>query len=153
MAYKIYDIPYVPSSWNRLETMIELCAVKPGQKTADLGSGDGRVVIALAQRGAEAHGFEIEPERVELAKKNIRKAGLEGKAFIHQANFWDVNLSQFDIITVYGITGIMDRLETKLKKELRNGSKVISNYFTFPTWRHKILKDDVYLYNLDGLDR
>jgi ribosomal protein L11 methylase PrmA len=149
MTYRVYDIPYVPSSWTRLDTMIQLCSIKPGQKTADLGSGDGRVVIALAERGAEAHGFEIDPERVDLAKSNIRKSGLENKAFIHQANFWDVNLNQFDVITIYGITGIMERLEAKLLKELREGSRVICNYFNFPTWPYTLKKEDIYLYSKD----
>jgi len=126
--------------------MIELSDVKPGQKTADLGSGDGRVVIALAKKGADATGFEIDEGRVGLAKQNIDKEGLNGNAKIYQKNFWDVDFGDFDIITIYGITGIMDRLEKKLRKELKPGARVVCNYFNFPTWKHKKEKGDVYLY-------
>lgn len=140
------DIPFVPSSTDRLNTMIELSGVKPGQKTLDLGSGDGRVVIAMAKAGAEAHGFEVDPKLIEEARKNIAKEGLEGRAFIHSKNFWDSNLGEYDVITVYGITSIMGRLENKLKSELKQDALVVSNYFTFPNWEPQKVKDKVYLY-------
>jgi cyclopropane fatty-acyl-phospholipid synthase-like methyltransferase len=140
------DIPFVPSSTDRLNTMIELSSVKPGQKTLDLGSGDGRVVIAMAKAGAEAHGFEVDPKLIEEARKNIAEEGLEGKAFIHSKNFWDGDLGEYDVVTVYGITSIMGRLEAKLKNELRPNAKVVSNYFTFPNWEPEEVKEKVYLY-------
>lgn len=140
------DIPFVPSSTDRLNTMIELSSVKPGQKTLDLGSGDGRVVIAMAKAGAEAHGFEVDPKLIEEARKNIAEEGLEGKAFIYSKNFWDGDLGEYDVVTVYGITSIMGRLEAKLKNELRPNAKVVSNYFTFPNWEPEEVKEKVYLY-------
>ena len=143
------DIPFVPSSTDRLNTMVELSQVKPGQKTLDLGSGDGRVVIAMAKAGAEAHGFEVDPKLVEESKKNIANEGLEGKAFIHNKSFWDGDLRDFDVITVYGITSIMGRLEGKLKQELKDGAKIVSNYFTFPNWKPEEVKEKVYLYRKD----
>ncbi|MGI5826682.1 MAG: SAM-dependent methyltransferase [Patescibacteria group bacterium] len=140
------DIPFVPSSTDRLNTMMELSGVKPGQKTLDLGSGDGRVVIAMAKAGAEAHGFEVDPKLIEEARRNIAEEGLEGKAFIHSKNFWDGDLGEYDVVTVYGITSIMGRLEAKLKNELRPNAKVVSNYFTFPNWEPEEVKEKVYLY-------
>ena len=140
------DIPYVPSSLERLELMMELAGVKNGQKSADLGSGDGRVVIACAKRGAEAHGFEIDEDRTNIAKKDIIRNGLADRAFIHHKSFWGVDFSEFDLITIYGLPDIMKRLEEKLKKELRPGSKVVSNAFRFPYWEPAMLKKSVYLY-------
>lgn len=143
------DIPFVPSSPDRLEVMMELAAVKPGQKTVDLGSGDGRVVIAMAKAGAEAHGIEINPKLIAEARENIAEEELENKAFIHEMNFWDCNLGQYDIVSVYGITSIMERLEKKCLTEMKPGAKVVSNYFTFPNWTPAQFKKNVYLYKKD----
>ncbi len=141
-----YDIPYVPTGPDRLEKMMELAKVQPREFVADLGCGDGRVIVSMARQGAFAYGFEIDPGRTDLAKSNVVKAGLEENAFVYNLNFWSVDLSPFDLITLYGITSIMNRLEKKLEKELRPGSRVVSNYFIFPTWTHEKQVDNVYLY-------
>lgn len=147
----ISSIPYVPSTEEKVNLMLELAEVKAGMKTADLGSGDGRVVIAFAQAGALAHGFEISHERVKLAVKNIQEAGLKNKAFIHHRDFWTASLANFDVITLYGITSIMGRLEKKLEKELKIGAKVISNVFTFPHWKAELSIQGVYVYRVPQL--
>ena len=79
---------YDPSSYEETRLMADLAEIAPGEKAADLGSGDGRVLIALAQRGAEAHGYEVNPVLVAIARRNIRSQGLQGKAFVHWGNFW-----------------------------------------------------------------
>lgn len=140
-------VPFVPSSWDRLETMITLANVTPGQKTLDLGAGDGRVVIAMAKLGADAYGYEIDPDLVEEGMRNIKNEGLENKAFILNKDYWNENLSSFDIVTIYGMTSVMEKLEKKLRDELKSGAKVISNYFTFPTWPHVEKKDQIYVYH------
>lgn len=140
------DVPYVPSSWDNLEVMLKLAKVKAGQSSADLGAGDGRVVVAFAKAGAKAHGFEIDPSRVKLGRRNIEQEGLTDRGFIHHSNFWDEDLGKFDIITVYGIGNIMGKLEMKLRKEAKIGCKVISNSFTFPNWQYITKKDNVFLY-------
>ncbi len=139
-------LPFVPSSEERLKIMVALAAVLPGQKVADLGAGDGRVVIALAKEGAEAHGFEIDSKLVAQARANIRKEGLQDKAFVHQEDFFKADLSDFEVLTIYGITSIMGPLEEKLRAELKPGTRVISNFFTFPTWGHEEKVGEVYLY-------
>lgn len=91
--------------------------------------------MSLQKKGIQAHGYEINPLLVIISRINIRKAGLKGKAFIHWNNFWKVDLSQYDIITVFQVSFAMDRLEKKLMYELKPGARVISNYWTFPNWR------------------
>jgi precorrin-6B methylase 2 len=142
----LLDIPYVPSAEERCKIMFALAEVKPGEKTIDLGSGDGRVVIGMARRGAEAYGVEIEPKRVKLGQNNLKKTNLEARAQIFHASFWDLDLSEFDVITLYGISSIMKRLEKKLQKELKPGARVVSNYFTFPNWKPAVEENHVYLY-------
>jgi precorrin-6B methylase 2 len=115
-------------------------------KIVDLGSGDGALVIELSKIGFNVYGFEISPYLVWLSKKNIKRAGLEGRAFILRKNLWKEDLSQFDVVFIFGIKYMMKNLEEKLQKELKPGTKVISNYLTFPGWKYSAKKDDVYLY-------
>ncbi|MBU1045697.1 50S ribosomal protein L11 methyltransferase [Patescibacteria group bacterium] len=137
---------YVPTKPEIVKKMINLADVKPGEKAIDLGSGDGRLVIALAKTGIEAHGYEINPFLVRLAQKNIRKAGISDRAFIHLKTFWKEDFSKFNIVTVYGMSHIMKKLELKLRKEIKPGAKIISNSFVFPNWRYSKKEEGVYLY-------
>ncbi len=144
----VWGAPYVPSQSASVEKMMAIAEIKPGEKTADLGSGDGRVVIAMAQRGAEAHGFENNPVLVLVARRNIRKAGLSGKAFIHWKNFWHADFSQFDAMSVYAMPYIMGRLYRKMKHEMRPGSRIISNAFEFKNETPLKKEKGIYLYTL-----
>lgn len=140
-------LPYVPSSSDRLKEMMELTGKINGLKAADLGSGDGRVVIELAKAGAkEVHGFEINPKLVLEAARKIEEAGLDGQVFIHLKDFFEADLNDFDVITGYWITSIMGKLEEKLQQELKPGSIVVSNYFTFPNWPHVQKQGSIYVY-------
>ncbi len=139
-------LPFVPSSTERLKTMIEMASVLPGEKAADLGAGDGRVVIALAKMGAEAHGYEIDPVLVQKALENIKEAGLSDKAFIHHQDFFGADLGEYDLLMIYGITSIMGKLEEKLEREMKIGARLVSNYFTLPTWDYEDKINDVLLY-------
>lgn len=138
--------PYLPSKQKKVEKMAHLLEIQPGQKAIDIGSGDGRIVIALAKAGAEAHGVEINPALVWLSRRNIKKAGLQENAFIHSKSFWRQNFSDFDIVTLYGMPHTMRRLEGKLMRELKPGAKVACNTFKLPTWRCEKEEDGVYLY-------
>jgi cyclopropane fatty-acyl-phospholipid synthase-like methyltransferase len=140
------DIPYVPSIPERIETMFELIEVSPGQKSLDLGAGDGRVVIEFAKRGLDAIGIEIDPNLVKLANKNIKEAGLEEKVQVFEKDFWDEDFSKYDVITIYGITDIMKRLEEKFEHELKPGTLVVSNGFRLPYWEPFAKHKFVYAY-------
>ena len=139
---------YLPTQKRTVKKMVELANIKPAEIAVDLGSGDGRLVIALAKAGAKAHGYEINPLLVLLAKRNIRKAKLEGRAFIHFKNFWKEDFSRFDVVTIFGIGYAMESLERKLKKELKNGARVVSNAFPFPNWQYTKKEDAAFLYRL-----
>ncbi len=139
---------YDPSTHEETLVMVELAAIVPGEKAADLGSGDGRVVIELARRGAETHGFEVNPVLVVLSRRNIRRAGLEGKAFIHWRSFWRADLSSYDVITVFQVSFVMGRLETKVKRELASGARIVSHYWRFPTLVAEAARGDIYRYRV-----
>jgi protein-L-isoaspartate O-methyltransferase len=141
----IPKIPYFQTSRYRVETMVELAQVKPEEKGADLGSGDGRIVIAFAKTGIEMHGFEIEEGIKKLSEENIEKLNLKN-AFIYSNDFWQENLSSYDIICCYPMPTIMGRLERKLQEELKPGARVLLNYFSFKHWKERKIKDNIYLY-------
>lgn len=143
-----WGAPYVPSRSKSVENMMNIGKIGPGQKVADLGSGDGRVVIAMARLGAEAHGYDNDPFLILLARRNIRRAGLTDKAFIHWKNLWKTDLSSFDAITVYGIPYMMKPLKDKIQKEMKPGSRIISNAFRFPEWQPETTHEGIYLYKV-----
>ena len=140
----LFGAPYAAVGSERLAVIMELLSPKKGEKIADLGSGDGRIVIQAAKQGAKATGYEINPVLVWISRSKVRKSGV--KARIVQRSLWRVHLAEYDAITLYGTTHMMRRLENKLKRELRPGSRVVSNHFTFPTLSIKKSKNDVHLY-------
>jgi protein-L-isoaspartate O-methyltransferase len=139
---------YDPSSENETRMMADLADVRRGEKVADLGSGDGRVVIALALKGAEAHGYEINPVLVLVSRRNIRKAGLAGRAFIHWGTFWRKDLSRYSLITVFQVGFVMARLEAKLSRELAPGARVVSHYWRFPGLSPERTQGNIYRYRI-----
>ncbi|MFA5813833.1 MAG: class I SAM-dependent methyltransferase [Patescibacteria group bacterium] len=126
--------------------MVALAKVKTGDKMVDLGSGDGRIVIAFAREGLEAHGYDNNPILVWLSRRKIKRAGLQDRAFIHFQSFWRADLSRFSIVTLFGMSHIMSGLEKKLKKELPLGARVLSNAFRFPNWELADKKGAVLLF-------
>lgn len=138
--------PYMPSRPETMERMLHLLKVRPGERVVDLGSGDGRLVIALARAGAEAHGYELNLPLVWRARRAIRAAGLEERAYIHWGNFWRTDFSRFDAVVIYGMGYIMSRLEKKLYHELAVGGRVVSNGFALPGWPIARQDKRVYLY-------
>lgn len=146
--------PYAPLGEEKIATMIKLLSIKPGHpsrssepiRAVDLGAGDGRIVIALAKKGVEAHGYEINPMLVLIGRRNIRKAKLSGKAHMHWGDMWKVQLSTYNIVTIYLTAHIMRQIEIKLQKETKPGTKIVVNYFQLPTWKPIKRLDTLYLY-------
>ena len=140
---------YVPSADDRIAAMLKLAKVKKKEKMIDLGAGDGRVVAAFAKVGAVAMGVELNPVLVNRAEKNLRDQGFkESEASVKWQSLWDTDLHQYDIITVYGIPYIMKKLAAKLEKEVKPGTRIVSNAFIFPDWPIVKSENEVHLYIL-----
>ncbi len=137
---------YEPSDRAQTALIAEMARVEPGDLAADLGSGDGRVVIALARAGAQAHGYEVNLYLVLLSRLNIRRAGLAGRAFIHWKSFWRASFEDFQVVTTFQVGVIMARLEAKLAGELAPGARIVSHHWRFPTLPIVEYRQDVYLY-------
>lgn len=146
----VYGGPYVPTKEKVIEKMIKISGIKKNETAVDLGSGDGRIVFRLAERGIKTYGYEINPLLVLLSRMAIRKRGIGDKAFICMKDFWKVNMSRFDVVYIFGINYIMGDLERKLKKELKPGSRVVTHTFGFPSWKSERKEGKVYLYKVKG---
>lgn len=141
----IKGAPYAPLSINRIKTMFKLLEIKKGGRLADLGSGDGRIVIFGASSGLKSFGFEFNPLLYKISVSKIKKNKIKNATII-LGDYWKKDLSKFDYITIYGTFHIMNGLEKKLIKELKPGAKVVSNHFQFPNWEAEKKQNDVYLY-------
>lgn len=142
---RLWGAPYVPSKPAQIRAMLNLAAVQPGEVVVDLGSGDGRVVMAFARAGAEAHGYEINPLLVRHARQQIRAAGLTGTSFVHWKSLWRADVRAADVVTVFCVRHVMGRLERKLRRELKPGARVVSNGYRFPGWVMERVEDRVTL--------
>lgn len=140
--------PYAPIHKEHLPIMLKLLRVKPGEKAVDIGAGDGRIVIALARAGAEAHGFEINPLLVMWAKWNIFRSGMHGKAHVHLRNFIKADFSEFDIFTTYLTQFGMKNVEKKLVDEAKPTARLAADFFQLPTWKASKHEGTIYLYEV-----
>lgn len=132
--------PFVPSTKKTVEAMILLANLHPGQTVVDIGSGDGRVLFAAAQKGANAIGIEINPYLVWFTRIRAFLGPYRGRVRVIWKNLWKADVSRADVVFVYLIPWKMEELEIKLMEELKPGALVISNSFIFPSW--KILRKD-----------
>ncbi len=140
-----FGAPYAALSKKRIKTMKELLNPKQGKKLLDLGSGDGRIVIAFNNDGIDAYGIELNPILVLVSKFKMRKQKLKSKKIIF-GDYWRHDFSKYNYITVWVVPPTMGRLEKKLLKELKPGALVASNHLKFPNWKYSKKKNDVYLY-------
>ena len=127
--------PYVSTPHADVQQMLDMAAVAPEDYLIDLGSGDGRIVIAAAQRGARAHGVELEPELVQLARRRAREAGVADRATFSQGDAFDADISAATVVTLYLLPEVNIALKPKLLRELRPGARVISGNFDMGRWR------------------
>jgi SAM-dependent methyltransferase len=131
------DVIWVPTPEELVKKMLEIAWVAPTDFVVDLGSGDGRTVIAAAKLGAKATGIEYNPDMVELSRKNAREAGVEGKATFINTDLFEYDLSDATVITMFLLPDINLKLRPKLLN-LRPGTRIVSNTFTMGEWEPDI---------------
>ena len=113
---------------------------------ADLGSGVGNLCLELTDKKRKITGYELNPIPYLISKLKIFTKKKNELININYANFWKMDLSQFDCVIIYGISYIMADLEKKLRRELKPGTHVISNYFQFDNLEAVKKENDVYFY-------
>jgi protein-L-isoaspartate O-methyltransferase len=128
-------VPFVPTPQEVVDKMVELAGVKKGDTVYDLGSGDGRIVITSAKKGARSVGFEIDGDLVKESRENIRKAGVPNLAEIRQQDILTVDLSAASVVTMYLLPDVNLKLKPNLLSQLKPGSRVVSHAFDMGDWK------------------
>jgi len=128
--------PNLPTPQLIVQKMLEAGHVKAGETVYDLGSGDGRILIAAAQQfGARGVGIEILPELCEKSRRHIKELGLEDKITIVEGSALRADLRPADVVTMCLLTASNERLRPILEKSLKPGSRVVTNEFPVKGWR------------------
>ena len=120
------SVPFVVTPPEIVERMMRLAEVGPGDTLVDLGSGDGRIAIAAAQRGAHAFGVDLDPDLVRLATDNARKAGVAGRATFAVRDIFDTDLSQASVVAFYLLPEFNVKLLPRLLA-LKPGTRIVSH--------------------------
>lgn len=127
------DVVWVPTSQELVDKMLEMTKTTSRDIVFDLGSGDGRTVIAAAKLGATATGIEYNPEMVELSKRSAAAAGVSSKATFMKADLFETDFSNATVITMFLLPSINMQLRPKLL-ELKPGTRIVSNTFSMEDW-------------------
>jgi SAM-dependent methyltransferase len=128
------DVIWVPTPQALVDKMLDMAKVTAADKVVDLGSGDGRTVITAAKRGATARGIEYNPKMVELSKYNAEKEGVSGKATFENADIFQTDFSDADVVTMFLLTSLNAKLRPTILN-MKPGTRVASNTFDMGEWK------------------
>jgi hypothetical protein len=132
------DTVWVPTHETLVEKMLDMAKVTPQDFVMDLGSGDGRMVIAAAKRGARAHGVEYNPDMVELSRRNAAAAGVSDRATFSQGDMFVADISKATVLALFLLPDNMRRLREKFFN-LPAGSRIVANTFGIEGWEPDVI--------------
>src|SRR5438034_6282803 len=127
------DVVWVPTPRALVDKMLDLAGVTARDFVVDLGSGDGRLVIAAAKRGARALGVEYDADMVALSERNAAAAGVADKATFVQADMFEADFSQASVLTLFLLPGNLRKLAPKFL-ELAPGARIVTNAYRIDGW-------------------
>jgi SAM-dependent methyltransferase len=127
------DVVWVPTPEELVEKMLDMAAVTPQDLVMDLGSGDGRNIIAAAKRGARAIGVEYNPDMVELSRRRAKEAGVADKASFIEGDMFTADISKANVMALFLLPDNLDKLKDKFLA-LRPGSRLVLNTFGIHGW-------------------
>lgn len=131
----IQEVPYVPTTPEAVEAMLKLAGVKSTDVVYDLGCGDGRIVVAAGKLGARGVGIDIDPERVKEARANVEKAGVGKLVRIEQGDIYQADVRSATVVALFLLPQVNLQLRPKLLRELKPGTRIVSNSFDMGDWR------------------
>jgi SAM-dependent methyltransferase len=128
------DVIWVPTPEALVARMLDMAHVTPSDYVIDLGSGDGRIVIAAAKRGATAVGVEYNPDMVALSRANAEKEGVAGKATFVNGDIFETDFSKATVLTMYLLPDLNMRLRPKIL-EMKPGTRIVTQSFDMEDWK------------------
>lgn len=144
----LFGAPYLPTLSRQKQDALDLLSLKEGQTLVELGSGDGRMLAAAAERGIHAIGYEINPLLFVYSWVVTRR--YQGLVRVRLANFWSQPLPACDGVYVFLLDKFMSKLYKKITQEITTSVKVVSFAFQFPNKKHKTEQSGLYLYIFDN---
>jgi len=127
------DVVWVPTPQALVEKMLDMAQVTAADVVMDLGSGDGRNIIAAAKRGARAIGVEYNPDMVALANRLAQDAGVAGKATFIEGDMFTADISAASVMALFLLPNNLERLRDTFMN-LRPGTRMVLNTFGIPDW-------------------
>ena len=136
-ALRAVCLPYVHATTTQLGNVSKALRGRSANHPTlvDIGSGDGRIVIQAARSGFSAHGVELNRWLVYFSRWSAWRSGMRGQATFARQDLWKSDMSKFNNVVIFGVEQMMNQLESKLEKELVQGSVVVACRFKFPTWK------------------
>ena len=128
------DVVWVPTPQELVNAMLEMANVTSADYVIDLGSGDGRLVITAAKRGAKALGIEYNPDMVELARRSASAEGVSTRANFENADIFESDFSEATVITMFLLSSINLKLRPKIL-DMKPGTRIVSNTFDMSDWK------------------
>ena len=130
------DVPYVPTTEEAVKVMLKMAGVKKTDIVYDLGCGDGRIVIAAAKEyGAHGVGIDINPERIQEAEANAKRAGVEKLVRFEENDLFDADIHEASVVTLFLLSSVNLKLRPKLLRDLKPGTRIVSNTFDMGDWK------------------
>jgi SAM-dependent methyltransferase len=127
--------PFITTPLEVVERMLQVAETRAGDLVVDLGSGDGRIVIAAAQQfGARGVGIELDPALVEKSRKNAELAQVSSQTNFIQGDVLTADISRATVVTVYLLPELMRKLQVRFIEELAPGTRIVSHAFTMTGW-------------------
>jgi precorrin-6B methylase 2 len=127
------DVVWVPTPEVLVQKMLDMVRLTPQDLVMDLGSGDGRMIIAAAKRGARAIGVEYNPKMVELSRRTAASQGVADKATFIQGDMFEADVSKASVLALFLLPDNLNRLRAKFL-DMRPGSRIVVNTFAFEGW-------------------
>jgi SAM-dependent methyltransferase len=145
------DAPYVATDYQVVAAMLAMAEVRPEDYVLDLGSGDGRILIAAARsHGDRGLGVDIDPARVREAEANARAAGVAHRVDFRRQDLFETPLAEADVVTLYLTQQVNLRLRPRLLAEMRPGTRIVSHQYDMGDWRpdrrQRVGESNIYLW-------
>jgi SAM-dependent methyltransferase len=151
LAPQLPRAPFVVTPPDVVDRMLKLANVGPRDVVYDLGCGDGRIVIAAAQKyGARGVGIDIEPARIFEAEQAAKKAGVERLVKFQIQDALKTDVSDATVVTLYLLSALNVQLRPILTRQLRPGARIVSHSFAMGDWEPEVV--DTFT-SADGLGR
>jgi Na+-transporting methylmalonyl-CoA/oxaloacetate decarboxylase gamma subunit len=150
-----FSAPFVGTEPKIVKRMLDIAELKKGDVLYDLGSGDGRIVLTAALRDIKAVGVELDPFKVLYSRLFIKVLRLNRFARVIRGNFFEKDISEATVVTLFLLHDTNQKLADKFKKELKKGARIVSYSFAFEGWKPEktYLNNDsvwgpIYLYKV-----